>query len=71
MSSQRPTSPKPPTFATDSTVAFDFDGETFTGTFVKRFIPSKGAGVHYQVRVDGRLELIFANGTTGRTFRAA
>jgi hypothetical protein len=73
MSSPRPTSPKPPTFPTGSAVAFDFQGETFTGTFVRRFTIRDGArsgGIHYEITVDGRRETIFANGTTGRTVRA-
>jgi len=67
----RPTSPRPPTFPKGATVAFDFDGATYTGTFVRRFTPARNAGVHYEVEVAGRVETLFANGPTGRTMRVA
>lgn len=71
MSNARPTSPRPPTFPVGSTVAFDFDGRTYTGTFIKRTSHATRCGANYIVDVDGRRETIFANGMVGRTMRAA
>ena len=71
MSNARPTSPKPPTFPAGSTVEFDYDGATITATFVERTSHQSRRGAEYVVNVQGRTELIYANGTTGRTMRLA
>lgn len=62
----RARSPKPPTFPKGSRVAFaGADGKAYEGTFVKRFSPARGAGVHYLIEVDGKQEQIFANSPVG------
>lgn len=63
----RSTSPKPPTWPAGTTVTFTAEGGTYTGTFLRRHTPARGAGYHYDIKVDGRTALIFANGPVGLT----
>lgn len=64
----RQTSPKPPTFRKGATVAFEVQGFVRVGTFVRRFSPSRNAGVHYEITMaNGGTARILANGPVGRT----
>jgi hypothetical protein len=65
----RDTSPRPPRFRKGARVAFIAQsGMTVTGEFLRAFAPTKGAGLHYEIRTDRYgVAVLFANGDAGRT----
>jgi hypothetical protein len=63
----RPTSPRPRTFPAGALVSFTGgDGRTYSGTFVQRTYRRR-EGYYYEITVDRRPAVIFANGPVGRS----
>lgn len=64
------TNTKPRNFSSGTDVEFDFEGQTYTGTFGMLATPRRGVPT-YLLTVDGKVEKITARSAAGQTLRKA